>query len=237
MPQFLGNMSTPNFLFDVARGNLEGASSVNLFGFNRGVALNYETIWNDGTNYTFPSTAIALTVTTSSALDYGKTLLIEGLDSDYNIISEVVTLADGGTVTTALFFRINLMIMLDGENVGNIDAINTAVKYGYIEAATGVMQACIYTVPRNHSLYLFRIDVNSATTNGNKYLTIRNVTNTSAGRKLRVAEATFATSQVSYDRQVPFKLAEKTDFSFEAKSSSSTNEVAIFVEAVLVRTS
>ena len=237
MPQFLGNMSTPNFLFDVARGNLEGASAVNLFGFNRGVALNYETIWNDGGNYIFPSTAIALTVTTSSALDYGKTLLIEGLDSDYNIISEVVTLADGGTVTTALFFRINLMIMLDGENVGNIDAINTAVKYGYIEAATGVMQACIYTVPRNHSLYLFRIDVNSATTNGNKYLTIRNVTNTSSGRKLRVAEATFSTSQVSYDRQVPFKLAEKTDFSFEAKSSSSTNEVAIFVEAVLVRTS
>lgn len=237
MPQFLGNMSTPNFLFDVARGNLEGASAVNLFGFNRTVGTDYETIWNDGANYTFPSTGLALTVTTSSALDYGKTLLIEGLDSDYNIISEVVTLADGGTVTTALFFRINLMIMLDGENVGNIDAINTAVKYGYIEAATGVMQACIYTVPRNHSLYLFRIDVNSATTNGNKYLTIRNVTNTSAGRKLRVAEATFSTSQVSYDRQVPFKLAEKTDFSFEAKSSSSTNEVAIFVEAVLVRTS
>jgi hypothetical protein len=237
MPQFLGNMSTPNFLFDVARGNLEGASAVNLFGFNRTIETAYETIWNDGGNYTFPSTAIALTVTTSSALDYGKTLLIEGLDSDYNIISEVVTLADGGTVTTALFFRINLMIMLDGENVGNIEAINTAVKYGYIEAATGVMQACIYTVPRNHSLYLFRIDVNSATTNGNKYLTIRNVTNTSEGRKLRVAEATFSTSQVSYDRQVPFKLAEKTDFSFEAKSSSSTNEVAIFVEAVLVRTS
>ena len=35
MSQFLGNMSTPNFLFDVARGNLEGASAVNLFGFNR----------------------------------------------------------------------------------------------------------------------------------------------------------------------------------------------------------
>ena len=237
MSQFLGNMSTPNFLFDVARGNLEGASAVNLFGFNRSVALDYETIWNDGGNFTFPSTALALTVTTSSALDYGKTLIIEGLDTNYNIISEVVTLADGGTVTTALFFRINLMIMLTGENVGNIDAVNADVKYGYIEAATGVMQACIYTVPRNHSLYLFRIDVNSATTNGNQYLTIRNVTNTSAGRKLRVAEATFSTSQVSYDRQVPFKLTEKTDFSFEAKSSSSTNEVAIFVEAVLVRTS
>jgi hypothetical protein len=58
---------------------------------------------------------------------------------------------------------------------------------------------------------------------------------TSTGRELKVAEATFAESQVNYDRQIPFKIAEKTDFQFEAKSSSSTNQIAIFVEAVLVK--
>lgn len=237
MSQFIGKMSTPNVLFDVARGNLEGATAVNLFGFNRTVDVDYEVIWNDGGQYIYPVAAVAMTVTTDNAADYGKQVLIEGLNANYDIVSETVTLANGGTVTNTLFFRINLMIMATSENVGNITLVNSAIKYGYIEATTGVMQACVYTVPRNHSLYLFRIDVNSATTNGNKYLTIRNVTRTAAGRKLRVAEATFATSQVSYDRQVPFKLAEKTDFHFEAKSSSSTNEVAIFVEAVLVRTS
>jgi hypothetical protein len=81
---------------------------------------------------------------------------------------------------------------------------------------------------------LFRIDANSGTVNGSKYLTIRNVVTNSAGRTLRVAEATFQNSQVSYDRQVPFRIAEKTDFQFEAKSSASTNEVSIFVEGILV---
>jgi mevalonate kinase len=52
---------------------------------------------------------------------------------------------------------------------------------------------------------------------------------------LHVAEATFSTSQVSYDRQVPFKIAEKTDFEFQAKSSSGDNEVAVFVECVLIK--
>jgi hypothetical protein len=34
---------------------------------------------------------------------------------------------------------------------------------------------------------------------------------------------------------VPFKIEEKTDFHFEAKSSASSNEAAIFIEAILVR--
>ena len=72
--------------------------------------------------------------------------------------------------------------------------------------------------------------------NGQKYLYLRNVATNSAGRTLRVTEATFFES-VSFDRQVPFKIEEKTDFHFEAKSSSSTNEVSLFVEAILVRNS
>ena len=44
-------------------------------------------------------------------------------------------------------------------------------------------------------------------------------------------------SQVSYYRQVPFKIAEKSDFHFEAKSSSSSNEISMFMEAVLIKDS
>jgi hypothetical protein len=62
------------------------------------------------------------------------------------------------------------------------------------------------------------------------------VAKNAAGRTLRVAEATFSQS-ISFDRQVPFRIDEKTDFHFECKSSSSTNEVSLFVEAILVRNS
>lgn len=235
MYQYHHERPTANFYFDVARGNMYDAQAINIFGFNRTVDTAFETIWNDGGAYVFPTSAVAMSAVSSSASDT-MGVLISGLDADYNVLTEVVTLT-GTTpvVTTGLFLRINSAVILDGSNVGNISITNGGTTYGYIEADLGATQSCIYSVPAGYSLFLTRIDVNSATVNPNKYLTIRNVVGSENGRQLKVAEATFATSQVSYDRQVPFKIGEKSDFQFQAKSSSGSNEVAIFVEAILCR--
>lgn len=235
MSQWDNPSPTSNFLFDIARGNMVGATPVNIFGFNTAVGTDYETAWNNGGAYVFPTEAKAMTIVSSSASDT-MAVLINGLDADYRELQQVVTLT--GLTPVAIpksIFRINSAVILSGSNIGNITIASGGVTYGYIGLGLGTTQACIFTVPADHKLYLFRIDVNSATTNGNKYVTFRNVVTTSTGRKLRVAEATFATSQVSYDRQVPFLIDEKTDFLFEAKSSSSENEVAFFVEAVLYK--
>ena len=227
-------LGSPHYLFDVAKGIVFGHTSLNIFGFNRDVATDYETIWNDGGSYLYPTSALTMSVSSDSASDT-MPVLISGLDINYNPITATVTL-NGTTpvIANVNFFRINSAVILSGSNVGNISISNGGIKYGFIEAELGITQACIYTVPAGHCLYLFRIDVNSATTNGQKYIFIRNKVTTN-GRTLRVSEATFSTSQVSYDRQVPFKIAEKSDFQFEAKSSSSVNEIAIFIEAVLVK--
>lgn len=236
MYQYNHQRPTPNFYFDAARGNLYDVRAVNIFGFNRVVGTAYETFWNYGGIY--PLLGSATTLTAVSSASDTMSILISGLDSSYNEISEIVAL-NGVTpvATTKSFLRVNSAVILSGSNVGNITISSGATVIGYIEAGIGVTQSCVYSVPSGHSLYLVRIDVNSATVNPNKYLTIHNVVCSSTGRKLKVAEATFATSQVSYDRQVPFKIDEKTDFSFECKSSSGENEVAIFVEAVLCRNS
>ena len=237
MYQYHYQRPTPHLLFDIAQGKMYDSAAVNIFGFNREIGTAFETIWNDGGTYVYPSSALAMTIVSSSASDTMQVLVV-GLDASYNEVRQTVTLNGTGSVAipTALF-RINSAIILSGSNVGNITIASGGVTYGYIEATLGTTQACIYTVPAGYDLYLFRITANSATTNGQKYLFIRNVTRASNGRTLRVSEATFAMSQVNYDRQVPFKIEEKTDFQFEAKSSSSTNEVAVFVEAVLVKRS
>ncbi len=237
MYQYHYQRPTPHLLFDIAQGKMYDSEPVNIFGFNRAVGTSFETVWNDGGAYAFPSAALSMTIVSSSASDTMQVLVV-GLDASYNEVRQTVTLNGTGSVAipTALL-RINSAIILSGSNVGNITIASGGVTYGYIEATLGTTQACIYTVPAGYDLYLFRITANSATTNGQKYLFIRNVTRASNGRTLRVSEATFAMSQVNYDRQVPFKIEEKTDFQFEAKSSSSTNEVAIFVEAVLVKRS
>ena len=234
MYQYNHTRPTPHLLFDVAKGNIFNEKAVNIFGINRAVGTAYETIWDDSGSYAYPPSALIMSVVSTSASDT-MDVLVDGLDADYNILQEIVTLT--GTVavnTTNAFFRINSLVILGGENVGGISASNAAVVYAFIGALLGVSQSSVYTVPAGHSFYLFRIDVNSATTAGNKYLYIRNVVTTN-GRTIRASEATFSVSQVSYDRQVPFKIVEKSDFSFEAKSSSSTNEIAIFLEGVLVK--
>ena len=234
MYQYNHTRPTPHLLFDVAKGNICNEKALNIFGINRAVETEYETIWDDSGNYAYPPSALIMSVVSTSASDT-MDVLVDGLDADYNILQEIVTLTGTVAVNTAnAFFRINSLVILGGENVGGISASNAAVVYAFIGPLLGVSQSSVYTVPAGHSFYLFRIDVNSATTNGNKFLYIRNVV-TSNGRTIRASEATFAVSQVSYDRQVPFKIVEKSDFSFEAKSSSSTNEIAIFLEGVLIK--
>lgn len=227
-------LSSPHALLELVHRGVPGTGAVNIFGFNRAVNTSFETVWNDGGTYAYPGSAVTMDLASSSASDTMQ-VMVTGLDADYASIFDVVTMNGTGSVTTAKsFYRINSAVILTGSNVGDITISNGGTTYGFIEATLGITQACLYTVPAGFSLYLFRIDANSGTVSNNKYLTIRNVVTNSAGRTLRVAEATFQNSQVSYDRQVPFRIAEKTDFQFEAKSSSSTNEVSIFVEGILV---
>lgn len=235
MYQYNKTRPTTNFLYDVARGNMFDAEVQDIFGYNKTTGTSFETVWDDGGAYTYPGSAVTMDVVSTSTSDT-MDVLIKGLDANYDEISETITLTGTSAVTTsASFYRINSATILSGSNVGDISISNGGTKYAFIGATIGTTQACIFTVPRGHTLFLFRIDIVSATANPNKYLTFRNVTQTSTGRILRVAEGTMSTSQVSFDRQAPFKISEKTDFHFEVKSSSSVNEVAIFIESILTK--
>lgn len=233
MSQLMDMVRLPNAFLGLAKGQFDGCQPLNLFGFNRAVGTSYETIWNNSSVYVYPSSALTMSVVSSSGSDT-MNVLIQGLDADYLEISDTITLTGTDAVTTSIsFFRINSAVILSGNNVGNITISNGGTTYAYIEATSGLTQGLIFTVPANKKLYLYRLDFNSATTTGSKYLTIRNVQRLPNGRILKVSEATFAQSMISYDRQIPFKIDEKTDFQFEAKSSSSTNHIAAFIEGVL----
>lgn len=225
----------PHGLLAVSAGLVSDAEAVNIFGVNPVLGDSYETLWDYGGIYSYPSSAASLSAVSSSASDT-MAVAISGLDSDYWEISEVVTLNGTSAVSTSqAFLRVNSAIILSGENAGNITITSGSDVVGYISAGKGLTQACSYTVPVGYSLYIFRIDLTSGTVNNNKFITYRNVTKTSTGRVLRVAEATWQDDTQSFDRQVPFRIREKTDFQFEAKSSSGENEVSIFVEAILAR--
>ena len=235
MGYFHEDVDSPHALLEIASERMPEVVPVNIFGFSRSVGTDFQTIWNDGGQYVHPSAAVQMSCVSTSASDT-MTIVISGLDANYETIAEIVQLNGTTPVTTTnLFYRINSATILSGSNVGDITVSQGGTEYANIEATLGTTQACVYTVPADHSLYIFRISLTSGTVNSNKYITYRNRIDSSTGRVLRVAEATFQLNMQTFDRQIPFRIAPKSDFQFEAKSSSGTNELSIFVEALLMK--
>jgi hypothetical protein len=235
MAQPLNGASSRHPYLDIARGMYTDWTTVHLFGFNRDVATSYETVWNNGGGiYSFPASAVQMSVVSDSTSDT-MDVQITGLDGNYNPISEVIELNGTGAVTTSKsFLRINDTRIMSGNNVGDITIANGGTTYAFLEATYGIHQAAIYSVPAGHSFYITRVDFTSGTITGNKYGLARACLRQFEGPELHFFETSFVTSQLSYDLQVPFKIPEKCDFSLECKSSSSTNEMTVFIAGVLL---
>ena len=234
MGYFNRDIASPHALLEVAHRRIDAAKTVQLFGFNRTIEITYETVWNNGGGvYTFPSSPVTLSLVSSSSADT-MGVYIEGLDADYNEISDLVQL-NGLTpvASNKQFYRINAIYTISNINAGNITVTSGGVEYGYIEAGYGTSQGIIYSVPAGHSLYVFNAHFTSGTVNPNKYLFSRGTMQSSTGRITRFWESTFATN-IAFDLQVPFRVPPKTDFTIEAKSSSSDNELSVYLGCVLM---
>lgn len=157
-------LSYENNFFAIAKGEVSDSSVVFLSGANLDVtAANVPaTIWNVGGAYPWSSWNggnKTLYLVSDSASDVYQVLL-NGLDSNYNPISEVVTLTGTTPVATSLstYFRLNSAIYLDGNaaNIGNItikvgSAAGTTV--GLIGDTEGATSMSIYTVPAGYTAY------------------------------------------------------------------------------------
>ncbi len=88
---------TEPFNLQVARGQITYHSSLFKFGFNSIISNTEETIWDAGGIYTYPSSALAMTVTSAGgATDEGITVVVQGLDTNYLEVSQEVTLNSSG---------------------------------------------------------------------------------------------------------------------------------------------
>lgn len=236
MPRLsLNKTSSRDQFFDIARGLRPDCTAVDLFGFNRTVGLTFETIFNDGGGvYTFPASALQMSLVSSSASDTMQVLLT-GLDADRAELTELVTLTGTTPVTTTnSFLRINGAQITSGSNVGNITISNSGTTYAYIEAGYGVHQAAIYSTPANRSLYITQVEFTSGTLNENKYITARAGLYGPSDLTMHFFETTFVTSQLSYKLRKPFKVPAGYDFSLEAKSSAQENALSAYISAVLM---
>ena len=217
----------------IAKGESNDYSARNIFGYNALVGTSYIPLWENNTVYTYPTQPLTMTVT-SNVADNGVQVRIIGLDGDYNVITEVVTLAVS-VATTQQFFRINDVVTISGNAVNDITISNGGITYAKVRGGDGKNQASIYTVPAGHSLYLVRIDAFCATAaQNNRQIFFRNLACLPSGVKLRVAETSFLET-MNIQRQVPFRYNEKTDIEFQLHGSSGEQFVSVFGEAILCK--
>ena len=224
---------------DIAYGRVQDTEVRNIFGYQTSGDTTLRAAWEfANTNYVFPTSAITMTVTSANAGDDGKLLKIIGLDSSYNIISDIVTINGGGDINTAIpFFRINDIILITGQtNLGLITVQNTAktVKYGGIRVGDGRNQASIFTVPAKKCFFLYRIDAFSSDSTSAKPAIFRNFTSLVSGQQYNTARTTFL-GNMNIQRRLPFKYDEKTDIQFQLGTLQGSHELAVFGEGIITK--
>ena len=221
----------------VSTSHISDHRTINIFGYNTEVGTEYVPLWEDAAAYTYPGSALTMTAVSDSASDTAVTMLIQGLDINYDEIQTTVTLNGTNAVTIGTaFYRINAVITTAGNAVGTVTIANAGTTYAKVRAGDGKNQASLYTVPRGHSFYLYRIDAFSgqADATSNRYVFFRNESRSATGVELRVAETTFR-ANMHIQRRFPFRYTEKTDIQFQCKSNAGTHEIGVFAEGVLIK--
>jgi hypothetical protein len=141
-------------------------------------AATLSTVWSGTGLYpwaTFTGTGAKLYIKslTNDPKVQGKSVTIEGLDSNYDILLETVTLHPTDTTTavstTNNFYRIN-RIYLSGANTNSLPHdYDIEVRYGSaggtlvskFTAPWGRGQNCFYTVPRGYEAFILSLNGNS----------------------------------------------------------------------------
>jgi len=206
------------------QGLVNRFSGIHKFGLNTAVGTSFETIWDGNNTYTYPSSAGTATATSSNTgADNTGTVEIQGLDENYDLATETLTIGgSAGTITFSRVFRAIMKTANTGTaNVGDISITVSSTIVAKITATYGQTLMCVYTVPRNYVAYLMQLDVGSSKDLENeiKFMT-KEISNGNVWRTK--AFITTRGGFIEKNYVVPVKIEEKTDIELQGKASANS---------------
>lgn len=222
----------------ISNGQMLNTSHINKFGYTGADVNGTATIW-DGTaalnnsTYTYLTEPTTLRVESDDNGDDGATYLIEGLDGDYNPVSESIT-TDAGTgigTGTQQFLRVFRAKITSngGVNAGNVSITNSAndVLLAYIIDGNGQTLMSIYTVPAGKTAYLFKIHASVDKANvGVQFMFFE--TPFGGSTNIKHMSGTQGGNPIDYDYCVPLRFEEKSDLEMKVKTAASCGAGGIF---------
>jgi len=239
------------FELQVARGQIQAHSVVTIAGYNSDVDTAWEMITPVG-NLSYPAAALQMTVSSADADDTSagtgaRTVLITGLDANYAVISETVTMNGQTAVTTTnSFLRINSMLVttagtsLANEGIiyigtGTVTSGVPATIYNVISAGFNNATSSQYTIPAGYTGYLATARIGLAQDTGTSLITARTrfvgINGIALTGPVLVTNNGISTIDFTY----PIAIAEKTRIQGEAIGGAANNEAAGFFELVLIK--
>lgn len=212
---------------DLAEGSVTGLSSVNKFGYRDTIPNTFQTIWDGTTDYSYQSAATITAVADTPLSDDDGTVEVQGLDENYNLVTETLTI--GGAASTAQFLRV-FRATLVSANTGstNVDEVrikNSGSDVAIIKAGAGQTLMCVYTVPAGKTAYLAKI---SGSIDANNDALFRLYARPQGGAFNVKGQFGVFASGFTYDYAAPLKFSEKTDIEVKASSQNNVGGGAVF---------
>ena len=230
-------LQIPNLGLAIAKGHFLYLSHVHKFGAVPAMSQNNSgTVWDvNDTAYPWASwsTAGTLDVPAVNASDNGLQLTLEGLDSNYVLQSETVTVSSSATTTTTKSFIRLFRAYTNTTNVANINIQKSAVTVARIIAAKSQTLMAVYTIPAGHTGYLIKGTTScqdGADATGDMFVRYNGQSSFRVGHSFEVSGDG---GQYLYDFGVPIKLPEKTDIDVRVSVRSNNARVTAAFDLIL----
>lgn len=240
------------FDLQVSRGQIQGHRNVTVFGFNPDVDTAQVSVWPLPSLIPFPSVALQMTVSSSNANDTSagtgaRTIVVEGLDANYNEVSETVTLNGQTPVTMAAsLLRVNYAYVAtagSGNGAAGDVYIGTGVvtagvpatvydvvKFDYNTTITGS-----FTIPGGYTGYLSQGLFSSGQAGGSNQVQGRLLTRGTDNIRRTAAVTSINNGVADYVFEYPVAIPEKTTVEATAIGSSTNNSVSSMFILLLVK--
>ena len=240
------------FELQVARGQIQGHRNVTVFGFNPDVDTTQVSVWPLPSLITFPSSAIQMTVSSSSANDTSagtgaRTIVVQGLDADYNEVTETVTLNGQTAVTmTASLLRVNYAYVATAGSAnsaagdiyigtGLVTAGVPATVYDIIKLDYNNTTTGSYTVPAGYTAYMSQGLFSTGQASGSTKVEGRLLTRGTNNIRMTAAITTINNGVANYVFEYPLAIPEKTTVEATAIGGANNNAVSSMFIFVLIK--
>jgi hypothetical protein len=224
----------------LASGAVSGVIPILKFAFNPEISINDEMdIWSyTGGDLEELSAAETMEVVSSSATDT-MLVVLTGVDNDYELIQEAVTLTGTTAATTAQSFlavwRVEVSDTASSVNAGDITVTASAsgTVQAFVDAENGQTEMSHLTIPAGYTGFLFNV---AATTSQDGGSIIRILTRLENGpyKAKSVFEIPGTTFTQSF-RDFPFPYPEKTRTKVVGLASSNNTRVSLDYQMVLIK--